>query len=107
MFFELDDIKRRHSNYYDIYNVNGWVRAPDSTLSWNYQRGLIAGLTASFINEHIINFVEGYRLLLRNYNPPNSLQQFGNFYFGCFEEIIKLTFFFRDFRQRNFEIRQF
>ena len=81
MFFELDDIKRRHSTYYDIYNVNGWVRAPDSTLSWNYQRGLMAGLAASFINEYFISFTEGWRLLLRHYEPPNSFKQLGNFNF--------------------------
>jgi solute carrier family 25 oxoglutarate transporter 11 len=80
MFFELDDIKRRHSNYYDIYNVNGWVRTPDSTLSWNLQRGVITGITASLINEFIGNFTEGWRLLLRHYEPPNSFKQLGNIY---------------------------
>jgi len=36
MYFELDDIKRRHSVYYDVLNVGGWVKAPDATASWNY-----------------------------------------------------------------------
>lgn len=36
MFFELEDIKRRHSLYWDIYNTESWVEAPDNTLSWNY-----------------------------------------------------------------------
>lgn len=81
MFFELDDIKRRHSNYYDIYNVNGWVRAPDSTLSWNYQRGIFTGLTASLINEYMNSFSEGWRLLLRHYEPPSSFKQLGIFIF--------------------------
>lgn len=36
MFFELDDIKRRHSLYWDIFNVGGWVRTPDTHASWLY-----------------------------------------------------------------------
>jgi len=39
MFFELDDIKRRHTLYWDIYNVESWVESPENTMSWNYQRG--------------------------------------------------------------------
>ena len=34
MFFELEDIKRRHSPYWDCHNVHSWVRTPDSTHSW-------------------------------------------------------------------------
>lgn len=49
MFFELDDIKRRHSLYWDVYNVGGWVTAPDSYFSWNYERGVICGVTASLL----------------------------------------------------------
>jgi len=47
MFFELDDIKRRHSLYWDIYNTQGFAQTPDSTNSWNYKRGVIAGLTSA------------------------------------------------------------
>lgn len=36
MFFELEDVKRRHSVYWDLYNVEGWVTSPDSNLTWNY-----------------------------------------------------------------------
>jgi solute carrier family 25 oxoglutarate transporter 11 len=43
MFFELEDIKRRHSLYSDIYNVGGWVPTPDANWGWMYQRGAIAG----------------------------------------------------------------
>lgn len=43
MFFELDDIKRRHSMYSDIYNVGGWVNTPDATFGWMYQRGAMIG----------------------------------------------------------------
>lgn len=79
MFFELDDIKRRHSNYYDIYNVGGWVTAPDSTLRWNYLRGLMVGLTASFFNEFVGTFTDSWRLLLKNFEPPNTFKQVGIF----------------------------
>jgi hypothetical protein len=34
MFFELEDIKRRHSPYWDCHNVHSWVRTPDATTSW-------------------------------------------------------------------------
>lgn len=89
MFFELEDIKRRHSNYYDIYNVGGWVTAPDSTLSWNYARGAMVGVTASLFNEFIVTFTESWRLLLRNYEPPNSFKQIGIF----FRETLKMDNF--------------
>ena len=29
MYFEIDDIKRKHSMYYDVYNIHGWVDTPD------------------------------------------------------------------------------
>ena len=29
MFFELEDIRRRHTLYSDIFNVGVWVEAPD------------------------------------------------------------------------------
>lgn len=45
MFYELEDIQRRHNLYWDIYNVQGWVQAADFSHTWNYQRGAIAGLT--------------------------------------------------------------
>ena len=89
MFFELDDIKRRHSNYYDIYNVGGWVTAPDSTFSWNYVRGAMIGVTAALLNEFTVSFTEGWRLLLRNYEPPSNFKQVGIF----FRETFKLENF--------------
>lgn len=79
MFFELDDIKRRHSNYYDIYNVGGWVSAPDSTLRWNYLRGFMVGVSAMMLNEFVNTFTDGWRLLLRNYQPPSTFRQVGIF----------------------------
>ena len=44
MFFELEDIKRRHSPYFNVTNVGGWTPAVDSTPSWNYQRGIIVSI---------------------------------------------------------------
>jgi hypothetical protein len=32
MFFELDDIRRRHSLYFDCYNAGVWVDAPEKYL---------------------------------------------------------------------------
>lgn len=29
MFFELDDIRRRHSLYFDCYNAGVWTDAPE------------------------------------------------------------------------------
>ena len=43
MFFEIDDIKRRHSVYYDVYNTDGWVDTPESSIRWDWTRGAIAG----------------------------------------------------------------
>lgn len=39
MFFELEDVKRRHMPMWNTNNVTMWVAAPDSTPSWNLQRG--------------------------------------------------------------------
>lgn len=86
MFFELEDIKRRHSLYWDIYNVEGWVTPPDSTLSWNFTRGAITGLTASYFQEFFTSFHESWRLLLRKYEPPANLKQF----FTFSREVIKM-----------------
>lgn len=36
MYFEIDDVKRRHSPYYDVYNFMGWVDTPDSSYVWNW-----------------------------------------------------------------------
>ena len=39
MFFELEDVRRRHNPTWWTNNVTAWVTPPDSTPSWNYQRG--------------------------------------------------------------------
>lgn len=75
MFFELDDIKRRHSAYWDVYNAFSYTPAPDNHYSWNYQRGLIAGLLACSINESGILLKENARLLLKHYERPSGLTQ--------------------------------
>ena len=49
MYFELDDIKRRHSVYWDLYNGYGWADVPTDTVGWNYKRGVIAGVTATMV----------------------------------------------------------
>jgi hypothetical protein len=41
MFFELDDIKRRHMPNWSINNTTAWSPAMDSNLTWNFQRGII------------------------------------------------------------------
>jgi hypothetical protein len=41
MFFELEDVRRRRQTTWGLANQSGWHTAVDSTLSWNYQRGII------------------------------------------------------------------
>lgn len=70
MFFELEDIKRRHSLYWDIYNVESWVRRPDSTLVNNVKRGATVGIAASLIQENLTALVENCKLLATKYEKP-------------------------------------
>lgn len=85
MFFELEDIERRHSVYWDVYNANSWVTPPDSSLKWNYKRGAFVGVAAALLQENFINFQENWRLLLRNYEPPATLKQLGIFTKSVFQ----------------------
>ena len=48
MFFELEDIQRRHSPYWDLTNVTGWTNALDATPGWSYERGLMVGLPVAW-----------------------------------------------------------
>lgn len=73
MFFELENVKRRHSLYWDVHN-EGWTKAPDSTMSWNIKRGIMIGTTASLIQESLTAFLENYKLLLTKYENPTSLK---------------------------------
>lgn len=75
MFFELDDIQRRHSAYWDVYNAFSYTPTPDNTYSWNYQRGVMAGLLGCMVNETATIFRENGRLLLKHYERPANLNQ--------------------------------
>lgn len=75
MFFELDNIKRRHNAYWDVYN-EGWTPTPDSTIGWNVKRGMMVGIIAAVFQETFTNFHESYRLLMRKYEPPSNLKEF-------------------------------
>lgn len=57
MFFELEDIKRRHMPTWSNNNTTVWVPALDSTPSWNYQRGVMIGLVACGIQQYFNHFV--------------------------------------------------
>jgi len=89
MYFELDDIKRRHSPYFDVYNVFSWITTPENKWSWNYQRGAMAGVIGAAINETQILFTENVRLLLKQYDRPKSLNQYRIF----FRETLKMDNF--------------
>lgn len=41
MFFELDDVRRRHNPDWHSDNVTSWHKAVDSKGTWNFQRGII------------------------------------------------------------------
>lgn len=79
MFFELDDIKRRHSYTFDVYNAFSWIDTPENQLSWNWQRAAMTGVIASSVNEVSILFTENWRLMLRNYEWPKGLKQYSIF----------------------------
>lgn len=70
MFFELEDIKRRHSPYWDCHNVHSWVRTPDATTSWMLERGVMIGVASSIINESVVALVSNARLLHKHYETP-------------------------------------
>jgi solute carrier family 25 (mitochondrial oxoglutarate transporter), member 11 len=48
-FFELEDIRRRHTVYFNEYNTNGFIDLTFESWRWNYKRGAIVGLTASIL----------------------------------------------------------
>ena len=70
MFFELDDIKRRHSYTFDVYNVFSWIDTPENKLTWNWQRGAIAGVIASTVVNDFWRLIPQFLPFLeRNVNP--------------------------------------
>jgi len=75
MYFELEDVKRRHSAYWDLYNDNTWTSISDSTLSWNLKRGVFVGVTSHLIQECFTTFYQNFALLLTKYEPPASARQ--------------------------------
>ena len=75
MYFEIDDVKRRHSPYFDVYNIHGWVDTPFETFGWNWARGAFAGVTGYLANELIAHKWEGYKLLRTKFHPPDTLSQ--------------------------------
>ncbi|CAD8135376.1 unnamed protein product [Paramecium octaurelia] len=79
MFFELDDIRRRHSLYFDCYNAGVWTNAPENSWRWNYTRGAISGLLGSVVGEAWHNFYENWKLLLRSYEQPNTVNELYKF----------------------------
>jgi solute carrier family 25 oxoglutarate transporter 11 len=76
MFFEIDDVKRRHSVYFDSSNVWGWIDTPDSNFGYNYLRGVGAALPAFAIGETWKLWRENWKLLRTKYEPPANLKQF-------------------------------
>lgn len=82
MYFEVDDIKHRHNAYWDSYNTHGWTRTPDSTLTWNYTRGLMAALPAVVGTEVGQFLFSRYKHLRSKYEPPRNLKQLGSFWDG-------------------------
>jgi hypothetical protein len=89
MYFEIDDIKRRHSPYFDTYNTWSWVTTPENTMWWNYQRGAMAGIIGATLNETNILFTENAKLLLKHYEWPKGLNQYRIF----FRETLKMDNF--------------
>jgi len=82
MYFEVDDIKHRHNAYWDCYNVHGHIDPPDSSLSWNYTRGAIAGLMG-YLPVEVATFINGrYKHLKTRYEPPRNLKELGLFMDG-------------------------
>jgi hypothetical protein len=75
MFFEVDDIKRRHSPYADTYNVHGWLTNPDSANWWTFLRTSVAGIAGAGFSAVHKTYLEGYKQLRTKYDPPKDLSQ--------------------------------
>lgn len=96
MYFELDDIQRRHSLYFDSHNIGGWVKAPDSTFSWNYERGAIIGVTSMMLNEYIKTFAYTCEAMLNKFEPPKGIKQISHFA----REVVRTDYFKQNMRTR-------
>lgn len=75
MFFEIDDIKRRHSPYTDNYNVHGWIDLPDDAAWWKFFRASVAGICGTLIYGVQTTALAGYKQLRTKYDPPKDLKQ--------------------------------
>lgn len=75
MFSEIDDIRHRHSTYWDVYNNYGWVDPPDQGIGWNVLRGLAVGGPAAYLGELCAFYFKQYKLIRTRYDPPESLAQ--------------------------------
>ena len=89
MFFEIDDVKRRHSPYYDVYNIRGWVDPPEDRFSWHWIRGAVAGATGAFVNQFIANRWEAYKTIREAYHPPRTFEQLYH-YKNSIKEVIRV-----------------
>lgn len=77
MYFEVDDVKRRHNVYYDISNVHGWVDTPDSAIWWVWLRSAMAGVAACSLQAVYNQYHNNYKLLTKKYLPPQNIEQLG------------------------------
>ena len=82
MYFEIDDVKRRHSPYYDIYNVRGWVDPPENRFLWHWARGAMAGTIGCLVNEGFAHRWEAYKTLRTKYHPPRTVGQLVEYFKG-------------------------
>jgi len=81
-YFEVDDIKHRHNAYWDYYNVHGYTKLPDSSVSWNWSRGIMAALP-TIIPVEVATFINSrYQHLKTRYQPPQNLKEIGLFWQG-------------------------
>mmetsp|Transcript_8349 Transcript_8349/g.7414 ORF Transcript_8349/g.7414 Transcript_8349/m.7414 type:complete len:103 (+) Transcript_8349:48-356(+) len=89
MYFELDDINRRHTFYYSTYGAFSYSPTPDNYLGWNWQRGAIAGTLASLATETSQLFSASWELMLSKYEWPKNFSQYKIF----FRETMRLDSF--------------
>lgn len=75
MFSEIDDVRHRHSTYWDVYNTYGWVDPPDQQWGWNLLRGLMVGGAGAYLGETCAFYFKQYKLIRTRYDPPESLAQ--------------------------------
>lgn len=75
MFSEVEDVRRRHSVYYDVYNTHGWIDPPDMQWRWNIVRGFIVGFASAAVGQLCSFYFNQYHLIRTKYNPPENLAQ--------------------------------